>query len=70
MQRFLIGIKDAEDVDGVGGFIDCKGDQEGKQLHGLAAGVSIADGRSQSTSNLWSEFWITAYWVSFCLISC
>ena len=44
MQRLLIGIEDAEDVDGVSGFIDGKGDQEGEPLHGLAADVSIADG--------------------------
>jgi len=45
MQWLLIGIEDAEDVDGVSGFIDGKGDQEGESLHGLAANISIADGR-------------------------
>lgn len=28
MQRLLIGIKDAKDVDGEGGVIDGKGDQD------------------------------------------
>lgn len=39
MQRFLIGIKDAEDIDGVSGFIDSEGDQKGKTLHGFTTDV-------------------------------
>ena len=34
-QRFLIGIKDAEDVDGVSGFIDGKHNQIGEAFHRL-----------------------------------
>ena len=44
MQWLLIGIKDAEDVDGVADIIDGKGDEEGKALHGFAADVFVADG--------------------------
>ena len=43
MQRFLVGIKDPEDVNGVGSFIDGKGDKVRESLHGLAADVPIAD---------------------------
>ena len=43
MQRFLIGIKHAEDIDGVSCFIDGEGDQEGEPLHGFAADVFIPD---------------------------
>ena len=45
MQRLLIGIEDAEDVDGVSGFIDDKGDQDGEPLPGFAANVFIANGK-------------------------
>jgi hypothetical protein len=43
MQRLLIGIKDAEDDDGVTGLIDGEGDQEGEPLHGFAANIFIAN---------------------------
>ena len=44
MQRLLISIEDAEDVNGVTDLIDGKGDEEGKALHGFAADVFVADG--------------------------
>ena len=44
MQGFLVGIKYAEDVDGVVGFINGKGDEVRESLHGLAADVPVTDG--------------------------
>jgi len=46
MQRFLINIKDAKDIDGVSGFVDGEGDQEGKALHRFTTDVSISNGRA------------------------
>lgn len=46
MQRLLISIKDAKDVDGVSGFVDGEGDQEGKPLHGFTADIPISNGRA------------------------
>jgi hypothetical protein len=43
MQGLLIGIEDAEDIDGVGSLIDGKGDKVREPLHRLAADVFIAD---------------------------
>ena len=44
MQRFLISIKDAEDIDGASCFIDGKHDQVREALHRFAANVSVTDG--------------------------
>jgi hypothetical protein len=46
MKRSLIGIKDAEDIDGVSGFIDGKHDQERKPLHRFTANIFAPDGRT------------------------
>ena len=45
MQRFLVGVEDTEDADGVSRFIDGKGDEVRESLHGLAADVPVADSR-------------------------
>ena len=41
-----LSIKDADDTDGVGCFIDGKGDLDEEALHGLAANVFVMDGIS------------------------
>jgi hypothetical protein len=51
-QRLLISIKDAEDDNGAV-FFDGKMDNVGEGVDGLDPDVIVADGRSQSTSNLW-----------------
>ena len=43
MQRLLVGIEVAEDVDGVVGFIDGKSNKVREPLHGLAANVPVTD---------------------------
>src|ERR1700744_3616869 len=45
MQRLLVSIEDAKDVDGMSGIINGKSDQIGKPLHGLTADVFISDSR-------------------------
>jgi hypothetical protein len=45
MQRPLISVKHAKDVDGVSGFVDGEGDQEGEPLHRFTTDISVADGR-------------------------
>jgi hypothetical protein len=52
MQRLLISVKDAEDDHGAV-FFDGKMDGAGESIEGLDPNVIVADGRSQSTSNLW-----------------
>jgi hypothetical protein len=44
MQRLLVGIKDAEDIDGMSGFINDKGNQIREPLHGFTTDIFIADG--------------------------
>jgi len=44
MERFLVGIKDSEDIDGVGWFIDGEGNEVRKSLHGLTADIPVTDG--------------------------
>ena len=44
-KRFLIGVKNAEDVNGAAGFIDGIGNNKREPLHGFAANIFISNGR-------------------------